>query len=918
MKEFNKNKSLSVMIRSIKKIKIILLIPAMIFSLHVSAQNFIVNTTTDTHAVAPGTNALDGSGNISLRSAMEASTALAGTHIITFNATVVTAGVLNISLGSMTVGNPAAGNNITVSGPGMNALTINQTTAARVFTTALGAVTFKVQDLTLNYTGPAASVATYSGGGGAILAGGIGAATTFINCKFTNFRNQIGNGGAVSVSTSNVHSLVVTNCIFSNNACGGGGGGLSYNGNGTAVITGCTFSNDSTGMVGSNTGGSGGALSVTGSGSGGVYTVTQCTFTNNLVKSTAQGGAIMNTNGTLNLQYNRFVNNTALVPANGNTLAQAGGGTVNIINANDNWWGVNTGPAANDAVVLAAGGTINLTTWLQLRNISAAATVCPSGGGTNTTVVTADILGRNSGGPIAASNLVGLAAFPSPAATVFSSPVLGTLSSASTQFVNGIATVTYTAGSTGGTGSVIATADNQPVTANITIPSAPVITPVSSSVCQGSSGNVVNGPAGASTYAWSMTNGTITSATNGQNITYAAGSASPMVLTLTITTAAGCTLTNTANVTANITNTLVGTAGGSQVCVNAPVVAAGTIYTDASCNPVAKILPSGAFPVTGTVNTCVKIDATVQTLNTQPYVQRHYDITPATGAATATATLTLYFTQAEFNSYNTARGTYPALPTGSADAAGIANLKVTQYHGTGTAPGNYSGLSVVIDPVDANVVYNSGAARWEITFDVAGFSGFYISTGQYAVPLLLINFSGQNNGNQNLLEWTTAQELNSSYFELQRSSDGNNFSAVSNIIASGNSSSNKTYHYADNISNIPLPVYYYRLKMVDRDGQFTYSAVAKIRVNSKAGFAVEVSPNPFKDQLKANIESMQNEDAVIVLSDMSGKVLIRQTASLKKGTNAIDINGTKQFVTGAYMLTVSTSQNRQTLKLIKE
>ena len=889
----------------------------------ITAQDFVVNTTNDTHATAPATNASDGSGNISLRSALESSTSRTGAHLITFNATVASAGSINLTLGSITVGSTSGGTSITINGPGMNTFTVNQTTGARIFTTGIGAITFILQNIALNYTGPTAS--TYSGGGGAILAGSAGAVTTLTSVKITNFRQQIGNGGAISASSSSVsHSLTITNCVFSNNACGGGGGAVSYNGIGTATITGTTFSNDSTGIIGSNIGGSGGALSVSGTGNGGTYNVSTCTFTNNTVKNgTAEGGAIINTNGTLTLQYNRFSGNTATDPTLGNTIAQTGGASVNTITANDNWWGRNSGPVANDAVVLAAGGTITITSWLQLRNVPAAATLCATGTGSPaSTGFTADILGRNTApGSVAAANLVGLASFPT-AGTVFTNATLGTLSGASTQFVNGIATATYTTSSgNGGTGTVTATADTQNVITNITIPGPPTISPVSGSVCMGSAGNIVNGPAGASSYAWNITNGIITSSQTIQNITYTAGNTSPVSLSLTITSAPGCTTSNSANVTASLTNTLSGTTGGAQVCGNYVVLpsgSGGTTYTDGSCNPIAKVLPSGASPVSGTINTCVKIDATVQTYSATPYVQRHYDITPATNAATATATLTLYYTQTEFNNYNTSRGIFPALPTGPADAAGKAALRVTQYHGTGTAPGNYSGAAALIDPLDANIVWNATASRWEVTFDVVGFSGFYVSTAIFAVPVNLVNFSGQNKGGQNLIEWTTAQEQNSSYFELQRSADGTNFTAISTVNASGNSNSSKTYQYSDNIGSSPLPVYYYRLKMVDLDGKFRYSNIAKIRMISK-GFFVEVAPNPFKDQLqlRVNVESAQQDEATITITDMSGKTLLSKTALLKKGNNAITIDEVKQYASGVYLLNVSTSQQKETIKVVK-
>jgi hypothetical protein len=139
----------------------------------------------------------------------------------------------------------------------------------------------------------------------------------------------------------------------------------------------------------------------------------------------------------------------------------AGGATT----ANDNWWGVNTGPGAS---VLAGSPIPAATRWLQLRHSANPATV-PT---TTSTTLTADLLGLNTGGSTAASNLSGLPPFPQPPGVIFSNPVLGTLSGAATQFSNGAATATYTAGLVAGPGSADATADSQTVTANFNVPLA--------------------------------------------------------------------------------------------------------------------------------------------------------------------------------------------------------------------------------------------------------------------------------------------------------------------------------------------------------------------------------------------------------------------------------------------------------------
>ena len=97
--------------------------------------------------------------------------------------------------------------------------------------------------------------------------------------------------------------------------------------------------------------------------------------------------------------------------------------------------------------------------------------------------MTADILGRFSGGPISGALLNGLATFPAAAATLFSNPVKGTLTSNGTgQFVNGVATVTPTFNSNAaGTGHADVVADSQTTTANITINPGTVALGVTSS-----------------------------------------------------------------------------------------------------------------------------------------------------------------------------------------------------------------------------------------------------------------------------------------------------------------------------------------------------------------------------------------------------------------------------------------------------
>src|SRR5204862_6778292 len=139
-----------------------------------------------------------------------------------------------------------------------------------------------------------------------------------------------------------------------------------------------------------------------------------------------------------------------------------------------------------------------------------------------------------------------------------------------------IQTITYTAGASGTvdltlvvTNAAGCSATN---TVNVTInanPATPTITPTPAQVCANSTGNTAAGPAGATTYAWSIVNGTITSATNTQAITYTAGASGTVGLTLVVTNAAGCSASNTVNVTINANPAAPAiTPTPAQVCAN--------------------------------------------------------------------------------------------------------------------------------------------------------------------------------------------------------------------------------------------------------------------------------------------------------------------------------------------------------------
>ncbi len=149
-------------------------------------------------------------------------------------------------------------------------------------------------------------------------------------------------------------------------------------------------------------------------------------------------------------------------------------------------------------------------------------------------------------------------------------------------------------------------------------------------------------------------------------------------------------------------------------------------------------------------------------------------------------------------------------------------------------------------------------------------------------------------------------------FSRLQGEDGQNFSAITRINATGNAN----YSFADLLNSTSSPVLYYRLKSVDKDGDFKLSTIVKIKMNAGERFA-EVSPNPFKENLKVNIESPSQDKVTLIVTDLSGRKLLKQNKNVFAGKNTIDINGADKFAKGSYLLTIIASQRMQTIKIIK-
>ena len=181
------------------------------------------------------------------------------------------------------------------------------------------------------------------------------------------------------------------------------------------------------------------------------------------------------------------------------------------------------------------------------------------------------------------------------------------------------------------------------------------------------------------------------------------------------------------------------------------------------------------------------------------------------------------------------------------------------------------------------------------------------------LPAKLIDFAGVNRGSYNQLNWVVTEEQHLARYELERSADGLNYQKVATKQAA-NSMIMITYTHNDPVS-IGASEYYYRLKIIDHDGSFTYSSVVFIRAASKT--KISVLNNPFRDIIILQYNTARDQKISVALYHAGGGLIRRQDYNATAGSGAYTLFGFDNLPAGLYYLKTGSGDFLQTFKLVK-
>ncbi|CAN5696756.1 hypothetical protein BH11BAC3_BH11BAC3_23680 [soil metagenome] len=188
-----------------------------------------------------------------------------------------------------------------------------------------------------------------------------------------------------------------------------------------------------------------------------------------------------------------------------------------------------------------------------------------------------------------------------------------------------------------------------------------------------------------------------------------------------------------------------------------------------------------------------------------------------------------------------------------------------------------------------------------------------ISQDNIVLPVKLLSFNAVKKNNDVLLNWVTTGEINFNYSEVERSCNGTDFSFVGKSMKT-----DKGYTDVDAISTCPGDgVLFYRLKMVDDNGSFSYSPVVLVKKSETGSVVTGISSISSAGRIAVSFNMPQRDKVIVKLTSVSGQLMKTVHLNPEKGSSVQYIDGLNSLPAGIYALQVIYGGNVVTQKLIK-
>lgn len=291
---------------------------------------------------------------------------------------------------------------------------------------------------------------------------------------------------------------------------------------------------------------------------------------------------------------------------------------------------------------------------------------------------------------------------------------------------------------------------------------------------------------------------------------------------------------------------------------------------------------------------------------------RKWDVTP-TNQPSSPVKVKFFFTQADYDSVRT-----QLLPLGTTITSPT-QFEMYKLFTNGFGDPHASGATGIVlmngsTPSLNNWKYASFRNDHSAEFLVSSFSGGGGGAGLIpAIPLSaeFINFNAKSLSKTSaLLKWQMASEVNTSYFNVERSLDGVNFIKIG-IVKATISNAGK-YQYIDNTISIGTQKAFYRINQVDINGKNANTNIQLVNFG-KINSNVLIYPNPMNTELNMELSLEQGEKANISFADIQGKIVFYRSVSTTKST--LDLS---TLSNGVYTISIQKNGVVENFKIVKQ
>jgi hypothetical protein len=330
--------------------------------------------------------------------------------------------------------------------------------------------------------------------------------------------------------------------------------------------------------------------------------------------------------------------------------------------------------------------------------------------------------------------------------------------------------------------------------------------------------------------------------------------------------------------------------------IHAKDTASSILISTDTLNLFASIKDDGNY---GAFNASYYVTNTTRLLaNSKPLLNRNITIVPVTPASiVASVTVRLYFTVAEYNT----------LKTADASIVSLNDLRVLRS-GDNTCVTTVSGYPDVIVPT-ASGSFGTYADGYYVEFATTNFGTFFIAGPTAVVPLKLLSINAVLENKQTKLSWTTTNEINTKNFIIEKSKDAQSFVAIGSVDAKSNSTVINAYAFID--ANPYEGTSFYRLKIFDKDGSYSYSPILK--VDAKGRSVISLYPNPATDNLMVNHPKATTGSTITILT-ADGRKLKQYNVLIGSEQTYLNI---ESLTKGNYLLQFSNNSENMATKFIQ-